>query len=241
MPTLLKEWKVLPHGRLGAIEPNILTVVGQIGMPVGDLPRRMSVVRLRDGRLVIFSAIALDEDEMAEIEAFGQPAFLIVPNDHHRLDAAIWKKRYSGLHVIAPEGSRDKVAVAVAVDATRADFGDPAVRLVIVPGTRNHEAALEVVGPDGMTLILNDIVGNIRDSRGFGGWMLRVMGFAGDAPHVPVPVRLAMIKDKAALAAQLRDWAALPALKRILVSHGSTIEQDPAGALRTLADSLARD
>ncbi len=238
MPTLLKEWKVLPHGRLTAIEPNILTVVGEIGMPIGDLPRRMSVVRLRDERLIIFSAIALDESEMAEIEAFGEPAFLIVPNDHHRLDAAIWKKRYPALWVIAPEGSCSKVAKAVPVDATRADFGDPDVRLVIVPGTRGHEAALEIAGPNGTTLILNDIVGNIRDAHGFGGWMLGLMGFAGHAPHVPVPVKLAMIDDKAALAAQLRSWAELPALKRILVSHGSAIEEDPAGALRALAASL---
>jgi hypothetical protein len=33
-------------------------------MPVGNITRRMTVVRLRDGKLVIFSAIALDEVEM---------------------------------------------------------------------------------------------------------------------------------------------------------------------------------
>ena len=46
----------------------MLTVVGQLSMPVGDFPRRMSVVRLRDGRLVVFSAIALYEDEMKALE-----------------------------------------------------------------------------------------------------------------------------------------------------------------------------
>jgi hypothetical protein len=90
----LSEWKVLPHGKLTTIEDNILTVVGKISMPLAELPRRMTVVRLRDGRLVIFNAIALDEEEMRALEQFGEPAFLIVPNDHHRLDANIWKKRY---------------------------------------------------------------------------------------------------------------------------------------------------
>jgi len=33
-------------------------------MPLMDQPRRMTVVRLNDSRLVVFSAIALDEDEM---------------------------------------------------------------------------------------------------------------------------------------------------------------------------------
>ena len=89
----LTEWKVLPHGKLTTVEENILTVVGEIPMPLANITRRMTVVRLRDGRLVIFNAIALDEDEMRALEEFGKPAFLVVPNGHHRLDAKIWKSR----------------------------------------------------------------------------------------------------------------------------------------------------
>src|SRR6266404_9421847 len=87
----LQKWKVLPHGKLKQIGDNILTVTGDIHMPLMDLPRRMTVVRLIDSRLVVYSAIALDEDEMAELEAYGHPAYLIVPSDKHRLDAKIWK------------------------------------------------------------------------------------------------------------------------------------------------------
>jgi hypothetical protein len=238
MPRPFTEWKVLPHGKLTAIEDDILTVVGDIPMPVGNMKRRMTVVRLRDRRLVIFSAVALDEEEMHAFEDFGEPAFLIVPNDHHRLDAKIWKDRYPAIKVITPPGAREKVEKAVPVDATRADFDDADVALVTVPGTREHEVALEARGPNGTTLVLNDIVGNIRDSKGFGGWMLRMMGFAGDEAHVPLPVKMTMISDKAALAGRLRQWADLPSLKRILVSHGSTIEDDPRGVLRELAASL---
>jgi hypothetical protein len=78
-------------------------------MPLMDLPRRMTVVRLIDSRLVVFSAIALDEVEMAALEAFGRPTFLIVPSDKHRLDAKIWKDRYPEIQVVAPEGARTKV------------------------------------------------------------------------------------------------------------------------------------
>ena len=68
-----KRWTVLPHGQLSEIDDNILTVVGQLHMPLTALPRRMTVVRLKDGRLVIFSAIALDEDEMVALEQYGRP------------------------------------------------------------------------------------------------------------------------------------------------------------------------
>jgi hypothetical protein len=239
MPRNLEDWTVLPHEAPTQVTDDILTVVGEIGMPLMTLPRRMTAVRLKDGRLVIFSAIALDEGEMKRLEDFGAPAFLIVPNDHHRMDAKVWKQRYPALRVIAPPGARAAVEEAVAVDSTGGDFGDPSVRLVIVPGTGEREAALEVRRPGGLTLVINDVVANIRDAKGFGGWLLTRMGFAGDEPHLPAPVRLNMVADKKALRRQLLAWADDPALRRILVSHGAPIEADPQGALRKVADGLS--
>ena len=172
MPQPFTEWKVLPHGKLTKVEDDVLTVTGNIPMPVGNLTRRMTVVKLRDGRLVIFSAIALDESEIRVLENFGTPAFLIVPNDHHRLDAKPWKDRYPSIEVLAPQGARKNIEKAVAVDAIHADFDDPGVLLVTVAGTGGREFALEVRKPAGTTLVLNDVVGNIRDASGFGGWLL---------------------------------------------------------------------
>ena len=234
-----QQWKVLPHGKLTEVDENVLTVTGELHMPLTDLPRRMTVARLNDSRLVIFSAIALDEVEMQALEDYGRPAFLVVPNDHHRLDAKIWKERYPLMQVVAPEGSRTKVEEAVHVDTTDPGFGDPNVQFVTVPGTRGHEAALVIRTPNGTTLVLNDLVGNIRHESGFGGWLLRMMGFAGDEPHIPKPVKLVLIEDKEALRVQLLQWAELESLKRILVSHGSPIEDDPSQTLRALANSLA--
>jgi hypothetical protein len=234
----LVDWKVLPHGKLTPVDDNIRTVEGRIRMPLGDFNRRMTVVRLHNGRLVIFNGIALDEEQMRVLEDFGVPAFLIVPNGHHRLDARIWKDRYPHVQVVAPSGARAKVQETVPVDTTRPDFGDPDVTFVVVPGTGENEAALEVRGANSSTLILNDILGNLRKSSGFGGWLLRMLGFAGDEPHIPVPVKLVMLKDKGAFAAQLRRWAQLPSLKRILVSHGVTIDENAPATLRKLAASL---
>jgi hypothetical protein len=47
-----EHWTVLPHGKLVPVDENILTVVGEIHMPLMDLPRRMTVVRLLDRRLM---------------------------------------------------------------------------------------------------------------------------------------------------------------------------------------------
>ena len=234
-----QQWTVLPHGKLAQIDDNILTVVGEIHMPLMDLPRRMTVVRLNDSRLVVFSAIALDEDEMASLEAYGQPTYLIVPSDKHRLDSKIWKDRYPDIQVIAPEGARAKVEETVPVDTVAPRFEDPTVLFMHVPGTRGREAALVVLTPKGTTLVLNDVVGNIRDAAGFGGWLLHMAGFAGKDAQIPKVARMAIIEDTDALRAQLLRWAEIESLNRILVSHGSPIEENPRQVLRDLAGSLS--
>ncbi len=238
MAVATRAWKVHPHGQLTPVDENILTVTGTILMPAGRLPRRMTIVRIAHGDLIIFSAMSLAEEQMKVLEAFGTPAYMVVPNDHHRMDVRSWKDRYPNIRVIAPAGAREKVEKVVLVDATFGDFGDDSVRFVPVAGTAEKESALEVQGPDGTTLILNDLVGNIRGARGFSGWFLRLMGFAGDEPHIPLPIRRMMIQSRGQVIDQLLTWAATPSLRRILVSHGEPIEDDPRGALRRLAQSL---
>ena len=229
-----KEWTVLPHGELTRVNERIVTVIGDLKMPLLEVPRRMTVVRLNSGDLAIFSAIALREPEMAELEALGRPAFLIVPSARHRLDAPGYAKRYPQITVVAPRAGAEKIAEVVRVDTSTPNFGDSSVRYVEVAG----DSALEVDGADGLTIIVNDMIGDIHGESGIGGWLLRMMGFAGDDPHVPAPVKLTLGKHKAEVAQQFRRWAERSDLKRIIVSHGDVIEVDPRGALRNLAASL---
>jgi hypothetical protein len=230
------EWTVLPHGALEQLDERLLTVTGDLHMPLMDFPRRMTVARLDDGRLVIFSAIALDEPEMARIEAFGRPAFMVVPNERHRMDLKIWKDRYPMLKVIAPPGARKEVAEVVPVDD--AEFVDPHVRLVVVPGMAERELALEVETVQGTTLVINEFIFNVDALPGAGGMLAKAVGITGPEPKIPALTKLS-IKDKSALSRQLRSWSTLAGLKRILVSHGREITKDCSGTLLRLADSLA--
>src|SRR5690606_38404698 len=80
------------HGPLERLEDNLWRVEG--ALPNMALRRVMTVVRMADGRLVIHSAIALPDELMAQIEAWGRPSYLLVPNAYHRLDAPAYKARY---------------------------------------------------------------------------------------------------------------------------------------------------
>jgi hypothetical protein len=239
VPKFHKQWTVLPHGRIEDVDEGILTVEGDIPMPLGKFPRRMTAIGLSGSRSVIFSAMALKEPDMRRLEALGTPSFLIVPNAHHRLDARIWKQRYPGLKVVSPPGAKDSAGEVTPVDATFGVFGDPSVELVTVAGTGEAEAALVVTRKGRTTLVVNDVIAHVRNPRGLGAKiMARLFGFGVHAPQVPRIVKRIMVKDRKALAGQFRAWADDPQLQRIIVSHGEIIDNDPAGALQSLAAKL---
>jgi hypothetical protein len=234
------QWTVLPHGKLTRLDDNLLSVTGTLRMPpMGEVERRMTVVQLEDRRLAVYSAIALDETQMTELESLGTPAYLIVPSDLHRMDAKIWKDRYPGAKVIAPAGARKGVEEIVPVDATEPDFGDPRVRFVAVAGTNEREAALMVESETGTTLVLNDIIFNLANRPGLSGWLFKAIGMTGDEPHIPPVVKMREVKDHDALRAQLEQWSQLPNLKRLIVAHGNILTADPGKVLGRIAEELA--
>jgi hypothetical protein len=227
-------WKVLPHGSLERLADNLYTVVGKLPMPLGETTRRMTVVRLTGDRLAIYSAIALAEPEMQRLEALGRPAFLIVPSAIHRLDARPWKDRYPALVVIAPEGARAPISEVVSIDATTAELADPRVALQTVAGTDRRELAMLVDTGGGKTLVVNDLIFNLPRTPGIAGLGLRLLGFGPGHPTMPKLVKRKLVKDEEAVRAQLRTWAGLDGLERILVAHGAPID-DPRSTLLALA------
>jgi len=234
------DWTVLPHGKLTRLDDNLLSVTGVLRMPpMGDVERRMTVVRLFDGRLVVYSAIALDDAEMSALESFGTPAYLIVPSDLHRMDVKIWKDRYPAMTVVAPAGARAKVEKIVPVDASSVDFGDLAVRFMAVPGTGEREAALVLERGGETTIVLNDLIFNLANRAGVSGWVFKMIGLTGDEPHIAPPVRMRQVKDKDALRAQIEQWSHLPNLKRVIIAHGDIIANDAAHVLARIAKDLA--
>jgi hypothetical protein len=238
MPKFNKDWRVLPHGAVRTVDDRIVTVEGEIPMPLGKFPRRMTVVGLSRNRSAIFSAIALNEAGMRKIEKVGQPSFMIVPNGHHRLDAHAWKERYPKLKIVCPPGAKESVSEAAPVDSTDDILNDRDVDFVIVEGTGEAEAALVVRRKSGATLIVNDMIANVRHPRGVGARIIaRLAGFGVKRPRVPRVVKRLMVKDEKKLAGQLREWSKIPDLRRIVPSHGEIIEQ-PAPSLQRMADEL---
>ena len=226
-------WKVLPHGDLEKLADNLYIVEGKLPMPLGETSRHMTIVKLRGGRLAIFSAIALDEARMAMLESLGTPAFLIVPSGIHRIDAKPWKDRYPRLQVIAPENACARISAVVDVDTTDLDLGDPSVTLEYVPGTDRRELAMIVQTTTGKTLVVNDLIFNMPAIKGWRGLPFKLMGFGFGHPSMPKLVKRKLVANDNEVRDQLNKWAR-EGFERIIVAHGKPID-NPRKVLLELA------
>lgn len=196
-------------------------------------------MELSGGRVALFSPVPLREPQMRRIEALGRIAFLIIPNGFHRLDAGPFKARYPDAKVICPPGAKKRVAKAVKVDSTTDTLRDKSVRFIVVEGTGKGEGALIVRRGNSTTIVVNDIIANVRNPVGLGAKIMAwLFGFGVKHPQMPREVRYFFLKDKAALAAQLREWADLPDLVRVVPSHGDIIDR-PRATLERIASGLS--
>jgi hypothetical protein len=233
MPKAFDKWQVFPHRPLEKLEPNLWRIEGDL--PGANGTRVMTIARLKSGSLCIHNGIALEEELMKEIESFGTPSLLVVPNGFHRLDSKVYKERYPSLRVICPTGARAKVEQVLKVDATYADgTGDETVRLSHLEGTKNREGVLEIESEGKRTVIFNDVLNNLPKMGGLFGFLLAPTG----QPSIPRLAKWLTISDKPALRAHLEKLAATPNLSRIIVSHGAVMTGQPGEILRTVASAL---
>lgn len=173
---------------------------------------------------------------MIAIEALGAPAYLIVPNGGHRLDLRPFHARYPRAKVVTAPGSRARVEEAVQPAQTRAILGRHA-RLLTLAGCKERELVLRIDRGSEVTLVTNDVIGHVVHPEGLGAKLMsRLLGF-GPQPRVTRPAKWFFIKDRAALAAQFREWANIEGLKRLIPSHGDIVDR-PSALLERLARGL---
>jgi hypothetical protein len=238
MAKAFETWTVLDHGPIQKLADNLWWVSG--ALPGMSLKRVMTVVRTRDGRLVIHNAIAMREPEMKELEAWGQPAYLLVPNGNHRLDALAYKRRYPSLEVFAPKGARQKVEEVIAVDGVYEDFPPlEDVRLATLPGVGETEGVMTVTSSDGVTVVLNDAVFNMDRKRDPLGFFFTTLLGSAPGPRVSRLAKLIFVKDKKALRLELERLSALPGLTRLIVAHEKVASgHEASAALRQASEYL---
>jgi hypothetical protein len=228
---------VLPHGPLVRLDERLWQATGSLArMP---LPRNMLVYRLDDGGLLVHSAIALDEPGMQALAALGPVEAVVVPNGFHRLDAKFYRARFPMARFLGPEGSRKRIEQVVHLDDT-CEAALPALGVAahVPDGTRGHEVALELPIAGGVALVFCDLVFNVPHQPGFGGWVLKHVSASTGFFGASRLAKMALVRDKKALAEWLRRMAARDDVRLVAMAHGDAVTDDVPGHLRGAADRL---
>jgi hypothetical protein len=235
MPKPQRPWKVTAHDPIEKLEENLWAVNGKIpGVP---MHRRMCIVKRSDGRLLFFHAIPLDDKALAEVTAWGKPAFLVVGHDQHAVDADAFSKRL-GLKIFGPKEKdaqlRDRIELAGHLEDLPAD---PAVSIEAMAGTKSGEPVMIVrsAGGQRVSLLFCDAIHNNHPDRT--SLILRLLGFAGGLKVNPV-FKLLFMSDRTALRAHLEKLAAVLGLTRLVPCHGDILTTDVPAALRAAAARL---
>ena len=226
-----RPWIVTPHAPIHELTENLWVVESKVpGVP---LDRRMAIVKLSDGKLLFFHAVPLDDASLAKVQAWGQPAYLVVAHSQHGVDADAFQKKL-GLKLYGPKRDEAKMRAKFDLAGTLEELPkDPAYELVPVGGAKHGEPAILVKSASGMSAVFSDAYMNIRS----GGFLMKLAGFVGPDKCPPI-YRFRFIEDKAALKRFFETLAATEGLTHLVPCHGDVRSTDAAATLRRLAASL---
>lgn len=226
---------IYPYHPLKSLAANLWQVEGTLS---NGLPRNMTAYRLPDGRLLLYSVVAMHEAGMAALEALGRPAIMVMPHDRHQMDAPFYKSRYPDLRILAPDPRHPR---KVPVDGDLGELGALGINAYLLPGTTYHEVVLELPLQgeiDGIAVCTTELLGNLSGLPGLSllmGLLLRLIGPPGGGLGVARVVRWREVSDRKRVRAWLNALADRPDLRIVLVGHGSPVTEDARAALRRAA------
>lgn len=199
-----------------------------LGMP---LTATMTVLRLGDGSLLLYSPIALTPERRTAIEALGPVAHLYAPNLFHHFWVGEWAAAFPSARLHAPAGL-EKKRPDLRIDRVHGSTPEPdfagIVDEVRIEGFRLAESVL--VHRPARTLAVADLVHNIGRPPGL--WTKLYAGTMGFYGRVAVSrmIRWIAYPDHAAARRSVDQVLALP-FDRIVVGHGDPVTDGGREAL----------
>jgi len=198
---------------------------------------RTSLIRLRDGSVVVHSPCPIDDKVLKDVESIGPVRHIIAPGSFHYFYVADWQKSFpDAVTWICPGVERKRADLHfdwLLGDRSPAPWEDE-IDQVLVRGTRFiWEVAF--FHRDSRTLVLTDLIENIGDSTpGAQSFVLKLWWKA--VFHMwnqakPAPEYQWGWSDKVAARATLErilEWD----FERVVIAHGDCIEKDAHAVLR---------
>ena len=218
---------------LDLLAPNLWVATRPLKLWVGDIGARMTVMRLRDGGLVLHSPVALDPGTHAALDTLGPVRWIIGPSKVHHLFLSQYTAAYPAAALCGAPGLVEKRTdlrfAHVLDDALRAVWAGELDHLPFEGAPRMNEVVF--LHPASRTLILTDLAFNLPPgapdrARVFHALVGAVGRFG---PH---RIARAAIRDKQAARRSVERILAWD-FDRVVVSHGLVLETGGKRAMET--------
>lgn len=187
---------------------------------------RMTIVRLKGGKLWVHSPGKIVDEMMDEINALGQVSYLVSPNKIHHLFIGDWIKAYPKALSYASPGLKEKRTDISfdndLTDAPEQEWQDEIDQLIF----KGSSAMEEVVffHKKSKTLVLTDLIENFHPEY-FSGYKKLIAKMTGIiSPHGKTPIdwRFTFMFGKAKARESLLKMLAWQP-EKIIISHGECI------------------
>jgi len=198
---------------------------------------RTSLIRLRDGSLLVHSPSPIDDELRAEIESLGALQHIIAPGSFHYFYVADWQEAFPDADTwICPGVERKQPGLRfdwLLGDRSPTPWKNE-IDQVLLRGTR-FMSEVAFFHRDSRSLILTDLIENIGDATpGTHGIVLKFwwkVVFRMWNRAKPAPEYQWGWSDKAAARESLErilEWD----FERVIIAHGDCIEKDAHAVLR---------
>lgn len=210
-----------------------------------SLPVRMTVVRLLEGDILVYSPTRLTAELSRELAALGPVRHLVAPSIGHWTFLEDWQQAYPEATTWAVPGLRHRPQVRRArlridhdLHSNPADVWAESLDQGLLSGGGFEEVYL--YHRPSRTLILADLVQNLEPARLPPLSRLMMNLVRSTSGETPLHVRLALKLGRDRAAPALRKMLALEP-ERVVFAHGLWFENRGAERLRTAVAKLARD
>ncbi len=191
--------------------------------PGAHIQGRCTIVRQKNGGLLVYSPIALDDDMWAQVTALGDIETLFAPNLYHHMFLADAQKRFGKARVMAPQGLSKKNR-SVRYDELLTPLEHAAIpdefEAVFIEGAPQFDEIVLLHKPS-HTLIVGDYFFNVQK---YEGWLARPLLRLTDTLEKPTQSKLwrRVTRDKVLMKASAQKVLGLD-FERIVMCHGEPL------------------
>ena len=191
---------------------------------------RMTIIRLPDGSLLLYSPVPMDDALAGEIDQLGPVKHIVAPNLFHHLYVSDAHARWPDAEVSAPAGLDKKrpdltIHRTLGVDA----LPDGVVGVSLAGMAPLSETVIH--HPASRSLLTCDLILNITAPKGWWTKLYLSLNGINGTPGVSKVVAKSAFKDHAALRGSLDAVLDLD-FDRLIIAHGDILETGGRDVLR---------